>query len=362
MATDYCPSEAFSASINYTCPEYLLDDYLNACPPMKQCYYDESLGDTNNVPSCHCGSVALQSNEHWPDCTHLSGKSAGPIAFNTINWLLAGGTWLWGLWMMYMLRKLKMFDFNPVMQALTISMAASAFIFIHQFSELISMVLPSEGTYMAFYDGPIGIAPICLTGMGCCLVVSDLKIPLLWLSIASSSMNKAEAAKKKERMLRRVNYTSGFFVLTFFLIVVVMGTAVAGMYGILWTMIIVVAFQVGSRKLKHQLVKPGEEPNKMVTSMMSFVNRFSFCVFLYLVAIALFVVNNDPKNSNPHTWWMWAQLVYHSLAQCAFQNVYYIRSTLDKKLSKLKKNGGKVLPTTVVSSATEPTSERDSDK
>ena len=78
-------------------------------------------------------------------------------------------------------------------------------------------------------------------------------------------MNKAEAAKKKERMLRRVNYTSGFFILTFFLIVVVMGTAVAGMYGILWTTIIVAAFQVGSRKLKHQLVKPGEEPNKMVT-------------------------------------------------------------------------------------------------
>lgn len=147
-----------------TTPPAPQDDYLNACPPMKQCYYDESLGDTNNVPSCHCGSVALQSNEHWPDCTHLSGKSAGPIAFNTINWLLAGGTWLWGLWMMYMLRKLKMFDFNPVMQALTISMAASAFIFIHQFSELISMVLPSEGMYMAFYDGPIGIAPICLTG------------------------------------------------------------------------------------------------------------------------------------------------------------------------------------------------------
>ena len=77
---------------------------------------------------------------------------------------------------------------------------------------------------MAFYDGPIGVAPLCLTGMGCCLVVSDLKIPLLWLSIASSSMNKAEAAAKKEQMLKRVNICSGIFVVTFFCIVVVLGT------------------------------------------------------------------------------------------------------------------------------------------
>ena len=39
---------------------------------------------------------------------------------------------IWGFWMIYMLRKLKIFDINPVTQALVISMAAAAFVFIHQ--------------------------------------------------------------------------------------------------------------------------------------------------------------------------------------------------------------------------------------
>ena len=134
----------------------------------------------------------------------------------------------------------------------------------------------------------------------------------------------------------------------------------AGIYGILWIMVIVIAFQFGSRKLKSQITKPGEEPPKMVFSMMNFVNRFSACVVLYLLAIALFVVKNDPKDSDPSEWFMWAQLVYHALAQCSLQNIIYIRTTLEKKLNKLKKNGGKVLPSTVLSStsnATETSSE-----
>lgn len=35
-----------------------------------------------------------------------------------------------------------------------------------------------------------GIAQTTLSGMGCCMVLSDLNIPLLWMQIASSGMNK----------------------------------------------------------------------------------------------------------------------------------------------------------------------------
>ena len=74
---------------------------------MKQCYYDPSLGDTEGVPSCHCGTIGLLSNDDFPDCGQLSNKSWMPLMLNIINWTLAGGTWLWGLWMISMLKKVR---------------------------------------------------------------------------------------------------------------------------------------------------------------------------------------------------------------------------------------------------------------
>jgi len=41
-------------------------------------------------------------------------------------------------------------------------------------------------------------------------------------------------------------------------------TGSAGMYSLLWILILMAAFNIGSRKLRAQLVKPGEEPSKTV--------------------------------------------------------------------------------------------------
>ena len=41
----------------------------------------------------------------------------------------------------------------------------------------------------------------------------------------------------------------------------------------------------------------------MVLPMMKFVNRFSACVVLYLIAVAGFINCNDSMSSDPHKWW-----------------------------------------------------------
>ena len=56
-------------------------------------------------------------------------------------------------------------------------------------------------------------------------------------------------------------------------IVLVSGTSIAGMYSLFWILIIMVAFNVGSRKLRNQLAKPGEEPSKTVKDIMTYVKR-----------------------------------------------------------------------------------------
>ena len=64
----------------------------------------------------------------------------------------------------------------------------------------------------------------------------------------------------------------------------------------------------------------------------------------------MFIMNTPEGGTNPSKWQVWASLIYFALAQVNLCNVTYIRRTLDKKLAKFKKNGNKVIPTTVVSS------------
>ena len=60
-----------------------------------------------------------------------------------------------------------------------------------------------------------GVAQISLTCLGLFLVLADLKLPLLWLSIASSSMNKVDAERKKKRVGQIVKCCGIFFFFTF---------------------------------------------------------------------------------------------------------------------------------------------------
>ena len=61
------PSFEESQANNFTCN---LDTtvYLNPCPPLLQCYYDEALNDTMGVSSCHCGTIGRFSNDNFPIC------------------------------------------------------------------------------------------------------------------------------------------------------------------------------------------------------------------------------------------------------------------------------------------------------
>jgi len=109
------------------------------------------------------------------------------------------------------------------------------------------------------------------------------------------------------------------------------------MYSILWILIIMVAFNVGSRKLRAQLAKPGEEASKTVKDMMRYVNKFTVFEILYIVVILLFFMNSGITAADPAGWQIWASLIYFFLAQVNLCNIVYIRSTLDKKLARFKK-------------------------
>jgi len=83
-------------------------------------------------------------------------------------------------------------------------MIAALFTFTHQACEFAQCIMLDPEFETTFRGAP-GIAQVCLTGLGMFLVLADLKIPLLWLQIASSGMNKAEGAAKKKLVNKVVN-------------------------------------------------------------------------------------------------------------------------------------------------------------
>lgn len=64
---------------------------------------------------------------------------------------------------------------------------------------------------------------------------------------------------------------SVFFTISFLGIWFMGGATAGGSYSILWMMIICGLFNIGARKLRAQLAKPGEEQTKTITDIMSFV-------------------------------------------------------------------------------------------
>mmetsp|Transcript_4584 Transcript_4584/g.8512 ORF Transcript_4584/g.8512 Transcript_4584/m.8512 type:complete len:359 (-) Transcript_4584:147-1223(-) len=347
------PPRSFLAdsSRNYTCGETVdtLETYINPCPSMMSCFYDEELGDTNDIPRCHCGSMARLSQEDWPVCQTLGSMSWFPLLLGAINIFITLSTVCWGAWIISKLRVLKQLSFNDITICLIFTMCASFFTCIHQVTEF-SQCLMRDYDFEVTFRGTPGIAQTCLTGLGLFLVLADLKIPLLWLQIASSGMNKAEGAKRKKMVGKVVNGGAAFFFVTFLIIVVMFDTGLAGMYSLLWILILMAAFNIGSRKLRAQLVKPGEDPPKTVVDMMAYVRKFTLCEIAYIACVLLFFVNFGTYSSNPAGWQPWASLIYHFLGQVSLANVVYIRRTLDKKLAKFQKTG-KVGASTTVSSA-----------
>ena len=254
------------------------------------------------------------SQEDFPACQTLSDKSWVPITVGFVNVLMTFSLVCYSVWIIFMLKKLKQFQMNDIMQCLILAIVGTACILIHQTAELAQMFLLDRDFHSAIYRNG-GLLQICLSGLGGCVVLSSLKIPLLWMAIASSGMNKAEAAKNKAKVAKIVKVTSTFFLVTFLAIMAVSGTSNGGTYALLWMLILIAAFQIGSRKLRRQLVKPGEELPPAVWAMRYFVRRWCDVVFLYIVSIVFFIMNSPKENSNPANWSLWAGLIYHMVAQ-----------------------------------------------
>ncbi|GMH56923.1 hypothetical protein TL16_g02252 [Triparma laevis f. inornata] len=174
---------------NFTCN---LDTklFINPCSPLFQCFYDEALGDVDGVSTCHCGTIGRFSNDHFPDCQHDSDMSWLPKVMGIVNVSVCGIIIVWSIWMFVTLHKLQQLQFNDITKALVLTTLAVTFEIVHQSCETIQMFMKDPVNHLTFYGTP-GIAQTTLSGMGCCMVLSDLNIPLLWMQIASSGMNKA---------------------------------------------------------------------------------------------------------------------------------------------------------------------------
>ncbi|GMH92427.1 hypothetical protein TrST_g1889 [Triparma strigata] len=342
------PSFEESQANNFTCN---LDTtvYLNPCPPLLQCYYDEALNDTMGVSSCHCGTIGRFSNDNFPICDKHGDMTWLPILIGTLSTCTAFYCLGWGVWIISTLKKLEQFRYNDITKALFLTMSGHLFLGFHQFCETMQIILMDPEFHPILYGSP-GIGQTCLSGMGCCFVLADLNIPLLWMQIASSGMSKADAESRKKKVASIVKYSGLVFLFTFVGIVSVMGTAVAGMYTILWIIGIFFAFNIGGRKISSQLRKEGEEEPKAVVDIMNYVNRLSLFIWLYIGCIIWFFLTSfDASDANPANWQMPASLIYFFLVQCGVVNMLYIRRTLDKKLERFVKNGNKVTPSTTAS-------------
>jgi hypothetical protein len=286
----------------------------------------------------------------WPACDEHSDTTWQAIIVALATVLVALGCVSYGAWMIFKLVQMKLFVMNAVSQALVFTMMSQVFVASHQAYELNTIIKMDKDLSWSMYR-PGGVGGILLTCIGVSIIVSSLKLPLLWLDIASSSMSKADADAKNKRTTRIVNGASLFFLVTFFGLSFVMGTDVAGQYSLLWVLILVVAFNYGSRKLASQLTKPGETPVKTVIVMKRYVTHFTCANSMYVFCVVAFVVSrSDRENWRAEKWAIWAGLLYHALAQVGVSNTLYIRRTLDKKLTKFAQTGSTKSSTVVPSS------------
>ena len=58
----------------------------------------QDLGDVNDIPSCHCGTIAITSQENFPVCDTRTAQSIVPILICGINVLTCAGFACYGLY------------------------------------------------------------------------------------------------------------------------------------------------------------------------------------------------------------------------------------------------------------------------
>jgi hypothetical protein len=191
---------------------------------------------------------------------------------------------------------------------------------------------------VAFYKPGAGIGTLSLTFLGFGAVMTNLSIPLLWIQIASSGMNKGEAATRKAKAEKFVKVMSGIFIFTFVGVAFAAGMGTTGLYSILWLLGFLAAFNVGGRKIRTQLTANDKEGRntEAVNSIMMYVRSYTFGLFLYIVSIMWFL-SASGASEDPHGWWLPALLIYVSLNLLVNFNLRYLYASLKKKLNKGKR-------------------------
>ena len=117
-----------------------------------------------------------------------------------------------------------------------------------------------------------------LIGFG--IVVTNLKIPLLWIQISSSGLSKAEGKRKKLVAFRRVNALSVLFIITFILATLAMGTQGMTLLSTLWFIGFMFTYNYGGGRIMKQLNEKDRDGKykPVVSSIKAYVMRFTVVV------------------------------------------------------------------------------------
>ena len=83
---------------------------------------------------------------------------------------------------------------------------------------------------------------------GICKILGDMKVPLVWVDIASAGMSKGDAVKRIKKNKLRINLLSLSFCFTFFPATFLINQGVGGLVAMLYLLLMSGIFMVGSRK------------------------------------------------------------------------------------------------------------------
>ena len=170
--------------------------------------------------------------------------------------------------------------YNAVTEGLLFSIVSASGIVIHQTTEMIGMIVRTTGYHEALYKPGTGLLAFCLTTIGFGIVITNLKIPLLWIQISSSGLSKSEGDKKKKKAFRRVNYASIFFIVTFIGGALILGHFMMGAYSIVWFCGFIITYNVGGRKIVKQLQSNDKDGKyqSVIDCIKTYVKQFSVAV------------------------------------------------------------------------------------
>ena len=150
----------------------------------------------------------------------------------------------------------------------------------HQGGELMTMTLRTRGFHSIFYLPGSGMGSICLTLIGFGIVITNLKIPLLWVQISSTSMDKAKGDRKKIIAFRAANMASVFFVVTFLLGAFLVSIDAMALYSTVWFFGFLCTYNYGGGKIRNQLKKMDSSGKYKVVidSIQEYSNFYSIAV------------------------------------------------------------------------------------